>query len=107
MRQPVETGRWENPLSPLRLERVLSVRDPSSRKALWPAAHVVPHQQVEHTAAPTSQRRASKKTLANGEPSTHGEILLLNCACASGRSAAELAIYQGDGGLPAAVSFRI
>jgi len=34
-----------------------------------------PHQQVEHTAAPTSQRRASKKTLANGEPSTHGEIL--------------------------------
>jgi hypothetical protein len=33
-----------------------------------------PHQQVEHTAAPTSQRSASKKTLANGEPSTHGEI---------------------------------
>ena len=34
----------------------------------------VPHQQVEHTAAPTKHRRASKKTLANGEPSTHGDL---------------------------------
>jgi len=34
----------------------------------------VPHQQVEHTAAPTKHRRPSKKTLANGEPSTHGDI---------------------------------
>ena len=32
-----------------------------------------PHQQVEHMAAPTDAQ-CIKKTLANGEPSTHGAI---------------------------------
>ena len=31
-----------------------------------------PHQQVEHMAAPTKCAHCIKKTLANGEPSTHG-----------------------------------
>jgi hypothetical protein len=33
----------------------------------------VPHQQVEHTAAPTSKLQSFKKSLAKGGPSTHGE----------------------------------
>ena len=36
------------------------------------SGHVVPHQQAGHMAAPTSLAPPSKKTLANGEPSTHG-----------------------------------
>ena len=36
------------------------------------SGHGVPHQQAGHMAAPTSLARPSKKTLANGEPSTHG-----------------------------------
>jgi len=35
----------------------------------------VPHQQVEHTAAPTKSAHRRKKTLAKGEPSTHGDVL--------------------------------
>jgi hypothetical protein len=33
----------------------------------------VPHQQVEHTAAPTKASQSFKKSLANGEPSTQGQ----------------------------------
>ena len=36
------------------------------------SGHVVPHQQAGHMAAPTSLASTSKKTLAKGEPSTHG-----------------------------------
>jgi len=36
------------------------------------SGHVVPHQQAGHMAAPTSLAPPLKKTLANGEPSTHG-----------------------------------
>lgn len=38
------------------------------------ARKCVPHQQVEHTAAPTKVRSASKKTLANEEPTTQGQL---------------------------------
>ena len=72
MRQPVETGRQENPSSPERFERVLSVGT-RLRGRHYGQRPCVPHQQVEHTAAPTKPRRASQKTLANGEPSTHGD----------------------------------
>jgi NAD(P)-dependent dehydrogenase (short-subunit alcohol dehydrogenase family) len=44
----------------------------------------VPHQQAGHMAAPTSLAPPSKKTLANGEPSTHGTkrpfFLAVRCA---------------------------
>jgi hypothetical protein len=72
MQQPVETGRQENPHSPERFERVLSVGT-YLRGRHYGQRSCVPHQQVEHTAAPTSQRRF-KKSLANGGPSTHGEM---------------------------------
>ena len=36
------------------------------------SGHVAPHQQAGHMAAPTSLAPPSKKTLAKGEPSTHG-----------------------------------
>jgi hypothetical protein len=72
MQQPVETGRQENPHSPERFERVLSVGT-YLRGRHYGQRSCVPHQQVEHTAAPTSQRRF-KKSLANGGPSTHGEL---------------------------------
>jgi hypothetical protein len=36
------------------------------------SGQAAPHQQAEHMAAPTSLAPPSKKTLANGEPSTHG-----------------------------------
>jgi hypothetical protein len=62
----------EKPNSPERFERVLSVGI-HLRGRHYGQRRCVPHQQVEHTAAPTSLRRAFKKTLANGEPSTHGE----------------------------------
>ena len=39
------------------------------------SGHGVPHQQAGHMAAPTSLAPPSKKTLANGEPSTHGTTL--------------------------------
>ena len=40
--------------------------------ALWPAAYEEPHLQVGYMAAPTSNCRVLKQTLANGEPSIHG-----------------------------------
>ena len=40
--------------------------------ALWPAAYEKPHLQVGYMAAPTSNCRMLKQTLANGEPSIHG-----------------------------------
>jgi hypothetical protein len=53
------------------LECVLltGTRSAESIMASGPGA---PHQQVGHMAAPTSPASPSKKTLANGEPSTHG-----------------------------------
>ena len=36
------------------------------------SGHVAPHQQAGHMAASTSPAPTSKKTLAKGEPSTHG-----------------------------------
>ena len=54
MQQPVETGRQENPHSPGRFERVLSVGT-YLRGRHYGQRSCVPHQQVEHTAAPTSQ----------------------------------------------------
>src|SRR4051794_3452561 len=63
----------ENPLWPVHLECVLLVGTGSARKASWPAAHVRAATKAEHMAAPTSELQRSQKTLANGEPSTHGE----------------------------------
>jgi hypothetical protein len=38
------------------------------------SGHGAPHQQAGHMAAPTSLAPPSKKTLAKGEPSTHGTM---------------------------------
>jgi hypothetical protein len=38
------------------------------------SGHGAPHQQAGHMAAPTSLASPSKKTLAKGEPSTHGTL---------------------------------
>jgi len=73
MRQPVDTGRRENPLAPERLERVLLVGT-RLRGRHYGQRSCVPHQQVEHMAAPTSSAER-QITLANGEPSTHGALL--------------------------------
>ena len=43
-----------------------------------------PHQQVEHMAAPTSLAETFKSTLANGEPSTHGELQSLQVQALNG-----------------------
>jgi hypothetical protein len=47
-------------------------RDPISAEGIMASGRCAPHQQVEHMAAPTSSADA-QFTLANGEPSTHGE----------------------------------
>ena len=70
MQQPVDTGRRENPLAPERLERVLLVGT-RLRGRHYGQRSCVPHQQVEHMAAPTSSAE-HQIDLANGEPSTHG-----------------------------------
>jgi hypothetical protein len=38
------------------------------------SGHAAPHQQAGHMAAPTSLAPSFQKTLANGEPSTHGPV---------------------------------
>jgi hypothetical protein len=65
MRQPVETGRQENPISPERFERVLSVGT-RLRGRHYGQRSCAPHQQVEHTAAPTSQTELRRKPLPTG-----------------------------------------
>ena len=70
MQQPVDTGRRENPAAPERLERVLLVGT-RLRGRHYGQRSCVPHQQVEHMAAPTSSAE-HQITLANGEPSTQG-----------------------------------
>jgi hypothetical protein len=72
MQQPVDTGRQENPLSPMRFEREFSVGT-RLRGRHYGQRSCLPHQQVEHTAAPTSHAEL-QKTLAKGGPSTHGEL---------------------------------
>ena len=79
MQQPVETARQENPHSPGRFERVLSVGT-GLRERHYGQRSCVPHQQVEHTAAPTStaelqeipcQRRAVHTRRAVAVVETH------------------------------------
>ena len=43
-----------------------------SAESIMASGHRAPHQQAGHMAAPTSLASPSKKTLAKGEPSTHG-----------------------------------
>ena len=70
MRQAVGIESQENPVAPERLERVLLVGT-RLREGHYGQRPCAPHQQVEHMAAPT-KAHCIKKTLANGEPSTHG-----------------------------------
>jgi len=70
MQKPVDTGRQENPASPKRLERELLIGT-HLRGRHYGQRSFVPHQQVEHMAAPTSFVRL-QFALAKGEPSTHG-----------------------------------
>jgi hypothetical protein len=72
MRKSVETERRENPLLAQRFERVLSIGT-RLRGRHYGQRRCVPHQQVEHTAAPTQVSQSFEKTLANGEPSTQGQ----------------------------------
>lgn len=74
MRQPVETGRRENPLAPERLERVLLVGT-RLRGRHYGQRSCVPHQQVEHMGRTDQAQQNVRSTLANGEPSTHGALL--------------------------------
>ena len=62
MRQPVDTGRRENPHAPERLERVLLVGT-HLRGRHYGQRSCVPHQQVEHMAAPTRLSRTSNQSL--------------------------------------------
>lgn len=62
MRQPVDTGRRENPLAPERLERVLLVGT-RLRGRHYGQRSCVPHQQVEHMAAPTRLSGTSDQPL--------------------------------------------
>jgi hypothetical protein len=50
-------------------------RDPISAEGIMASGPCAPHQQAEHMAAPTSLAETFKITLANGEPSTHGDEL--------------------------------
>jgi hypothetical protein len=61
MQQPVDTGRQENPPSPVRFERELSVGT-RLRGRHYGQRSCLPHQQVEHTAAPTSHAELQKST---------------------------------------------
>ena len=73
MRQPVEPGDGKTHYR--RSASSASFRSgPIFAEGIMASGVCVPHQQVEHTAAPTKPRRAAKKTLANGEPSTHGDV---------------------------------
>ena len=65
MQQPVETGRQENPQFAGRLERVLSVGT-RLRGRHYGQRSCVPHQQVEHTAAPTSKAELQKNPCQRG-----------------------------------------
>ena len=65
MRQPVDTGRRENPLAPERFERVLLVGT-HLRGRHYGQRSCVPHQQVEHMAAPTRLSRTSLQPLPTG-----------------------------------------
>ena len=71
MRRRSVSGSRKTQLRQSASERVLYGRDPSPRRALWPAAmRAAP---TGRTHGRTNQRcRSFKKTLANGEPSTHG-----------------------------------
>ena len=70
MQKPVDTGRQENPTSPKRLERELLIGT-HLRGRHYGQRSFVPHQQVEHMAAPTSFVRL-QFALAKGGPSTQG-----------------------------------
>jgi len=65
MRQPVETGRQENPQIAGRFERVFSVGT-YLRGRHYGQRSCVPHQQVEHTAAPTSKAELQKNPCQRG-----------------------------------------
>lgn len=62
MRNPVETGRRENPLLAQRFERVLPIGT-RLRGRHYGQRLCVPHQQVEHTAAPTNVAALRRKPL--------------------------------------------
>lgn len=62
MRNPVETGRRENPLLAQRFERVLPIGT-CLRGRHYGQRLCVPHQQVEHTAAPTNVAALRRKPL--------------------------------------------
>lgn len=69
MQKPVDTGRQENPTSPRRFERELLIGT-HLRGRHYGQRSLVPHQQVEHMAAPTRFVRL-QFALAKGEPPTH------------------------------------
>ena len=71
MQKPVDTGRQENPASPMRLERDFLIGT-HLRGRHYGQRSFVPHQQVEHMAAPTSFVRL-QFALAKGGPSTQGD----------------------------------
>jgi hypothetical protein len=66
----VDTGSGKTHLRQSASERVLLVGT-CLRGGHYGQRSTVPHQQVEHMAAPTEKQNI-KKTIANGEPSTHG-----------------------------------
>jgi hypothetical protein len=66
----VDTGSGKTHLRQSASERVLLVGT-LLRGGHYGQRPNVPHQQVEHMAAPTEKQNI-KKSLANGEPSTHG-----------------------------------
>ena len=74
MRQPVEPEGGKTQLWPSASSACFR-SGPAFAEGIMASGVCVPHQQVEHTAAPTKSRRTSKNSLANGEPSTQGQSL--------------------------------
>ena len=71
MRTPVNPGIGTTHLCQ-RISECVLLTGTRSAESIMASGHAAPHQQAGHMAAPTSLASPSKKTLANGEPSTHG-----------------------------------
>ena len=70
MLTPVDTESGKTHLRHSASKRVQLVGTRSA-EGIMASGPCVPHQQVEHMAAPT-EKQYTKKALANGAPSTHG-----------------------------------
>ncbi len=79
MRQRLVSRARKTQLRQSASERVLLVGT-RLREGHYGQRPCAPHQQVEHMAAPT-KAHGIKKTLANGEPSTHGAKRTYSGAC--------------------------